>query len=126
MDGIVTGKVEKTIDGIPTEADFHTVIISKFREHSVDWSKARMAMMFYGQSSKYVREYLFFPQDNYFIYFWGLNADNATATVTEMPEDENTTFNLSNGNYNDTFTWNRTTKVLTNTLLNGQYEFKYW
>lgn len=126
MDGIVTGKVEKMADGIPTGLDFHSVTISRFMSQSVDWFKARIAVMFHGTSGKTVYEYLFFPQDNYFVYMQGKQAVDNEVTITEMPEDESVTFELSDGSYNDTFTWNRTTKVLTNTLLNGQYQFRYW
>lgn len=126
MDGIVTGKVEKMAGGIPTGSDFHLVTISQFREQSVDWSKARIAVMFYGNSSKTVYEYIFFPQDNYFVYLHGKEAVDDDVIITEMPEDESTTFELSNGSYTDTFTWNRVTKVLTNTKLSGQFQFRYW
>lgn len=126
MDGIVTGKVEKSVGSIPTTSDFHTVTISRFMSQSVNWSKARIAVMFHGTSGKTVYEYLFFPQDNYFVYMWGHQAVDNDVTITELPEDESTTFELSDGSYTDTFTWNRTTKVLTNTKLSGQFQFRYW
>lgn len=126
MDGIVTGKIEKLTSSIPTTSDFHNVTISKYMSQSVDWSEARIAVMFHGTSGKIVYEYLFFPQDNYFVYVYGKQAVDNTVTITEMPEDESTTFNLSNGTDTDTFTWNRTTKVLTNTKLGGQFQFRYW
>ena len=119
MDGIVTGKVEKVIGSVPTLLDVKYITISRYEVSSVDLSKVSFFFNYeYGR-------YWFFPQEDYFAS--GTSTEGVT-NITDLSLQEITTFTLSMGAYEDTFTYNKYTKVLTDVSLSGsrQIKFCYW
>lgn len=119
MNGIVTGKVEKVIGSVPTLSDVKRIVISRYGASSVDLSKVSFFFEYqYGT-------HWFFPQEDYFAS--GSRFDGVT-NITDLSLQEITTFTMSMGNYADTFTYNKSTKVLIDVSLSGsgQIQFCYW
>ena len=113
MEGIVTGKVIKSIsDTVPIDSDASTFIIPD-NGSSIDLSSKRICVVCpASESHAYLT--LIFPQADYVaqITVYGLSGE---PNIIDCSKNENTTFTLrsSNANYSNVFSYNNTTKLLT-------------
>ena len=127
MDGIVNGKIIKSLsDIVPVDSTQFT--LSSATSEFVDLSDKRacIACSTLRSSGAYIT--LIFPQANYAIKLH-MYGDQRSADIIDCSKNETTTFQIlaTDINYNDTFSYNNVTKILTRTkTLSTLYSYHYF
>lgn len=126
MDGIVNGKIVKSISDI-APVDSTRFTLSSATSESVDLSDKRACIACSTPRSDGAYITLIFPQANYVIKLHMYGSEQ-NVQIIDCSKNEITTFYIlaSDINYNDTFSYNNVTKILTRTKTQSTlYSYHY-